>query len=69
MDEWMLEQAARLEEAERENARVKNREALAPQKHPGFNGHDCIDCEEPIPEARLAMGRIRCVECQSRREK
>lgn len=26
---------------------------------------DCVDCGDPIPLARLVMGRIRCVYCQS----
>lgn len=25
---------------------------------------DCIDCGEEIPEPRLKLGRVRCVECQ-----
>jgi hypothetical protein len=29
---------------------------------------DCVDCEDPIPEPRLEMGRIRCTPCQSRKE-
>lgn len=30
---------------------------------------DCVDCEDPIPAARKALGRIRCVHCQSFKEK
>lgn len=30
---------------------------------------DCEECDEPIPPLRLAMGRIRCVHCQARRER
>jgi len=30
---------------------------------------ECVDCDEPIKPARLAMGKIRCVDCQSRRER
>lgn len=40
----------------------------APETHPNFNGLDCVDCEDPIPEARLAHGRVRCVACQTRLE-
>ena len=29
----------------------------------------CIDCGEEIPTARLALGRVRCVECQTILEK
>jgi hypothetical protein len=30
---------------------------------------DCVDCEDPIPSVRLGMGRIRCVGCQTRKER
>jgi len=30
---------------------------------------ECVDCGEPIQPARLALGRVRCVDCQSRRER
>lgn len=26
---------------------------------------DCIDCGEPIGQARLELGRTRCIECQT----
>jgi hypothetical protein len=31
---------------------------------------DCVedDCGEPLPRLRMEMGRIRCVDCQSKRE-
>jgi RNA polymerase-binding transcription factor DksA len=29
----------------------------------------CWDCEISIPAPRLAMGRVRCVECQTKIEK
>jgi RNA polymerase-binding transcription factor DksA len=38
---------------------------LKPQKHPDFDGEHCLDCGVEIPAARLADGRIRCVDCQS----
>ena len=37
----------------------------APQSSPNFNGCDCVRCGDPIPEKRLALGRIRCIECQT----
>ncbi|WP_303784074.1 TraR/DksA C4-type zinc finger protein [Azovibrio restrictus] len=36
-----------------------------PETHPDFDGKHCVECGEIIPKARLAMGRVRCVECQS----
>lgn len=57
-------------ETAREDAEGKCRRALAPESHPDFDGAHCVedDCGEPLPPARLAMGRIRCTECQARRE-
>lgn len=37
----------------------------APQKHPDFDGENCLDCAEPIPTERLSMFKIRCVCCQT----
>ncbi len=42
---------------------------VAPETHPDFDGETCIECGDDIPEARLAMGRIRCVYCQEILEK
>lgn len=41
----------------------------APETHPDFNGSDCVACDEPIPPARILLGKVRCVECQSRLER
>jgi RNA polymerase-binding transcription factor DksA len=41
----------------------------APEKHPDFDGETCIACGEFIPAERLALGKIRCVDCQSALEK
>jgi RNA polymerase-binding transcription factor DksA len=44
--------------------RGKSDPALQPG-YEGFDGLTCVDCAENIPAARLAMGRVRCIECQS----
>ena len=36
----------------------------APESHPNFDGLHCLDCDDEIPPARLALKRIRCVLCQ-----
>lgn len=41
----------------------------APEKHEDFDGKHCLDCPTEIPAMRLAMGRIRCVLCQTAVEK
>jgi len=50
----------------RELADVQRRALLAnrPEKHPDFDGLHCVMCDEVIPAARLAMFKIRCIECQ-----
>lgn len=35
------------------------------QSHPDFDGKSCLQCGDEIPLARLEMGKIRCVYCQS----
>lgn len=30
-----------------------------------FNGTDCTECELPIPQARLELGKFTCVDCQT----
>lgn len=34
-----------------------------------FDGETCYSCGLDIPAARLALGKFRCVECQTLREK
>lgn len=30
---------------------------------------ECVDCDDDIPPARLALGKVRCVVCQGKLEK
>jgi RNA polymerase-binding transcription factor DksA len=51
------------------DAYVSNaRDAARPQQVQNADGSwphpNCVECEDPIPQARLALGRIRCVCCQ-----
>lgn len=48
-------------EAER-RARGKS----APEFHPEFDGVHCVepDCGVEIPPGRLALGKVRCIDCQ-----
>jgi RNA polymerase-binding transcription factor DksA len=45
------------------------RAQLVPETHPDFDGVHCIDGGEVIPPARLALGKIRCVNCQELKER
>lgn len=51
----------------RENAMAleKAKAAAAPETHPDFDGESCVACGDDIPKARLAMGKVRCVHCQT----
>jgi RNA polymerase-binding transcription factor DksA len=70
MDEWMFEKAARLEAAERAAAIAANQTAAnRVETHPDFDGKHCVDCEIEIPAARLALHKVRCVDCQTLLEK
>ena len=51
------------------DAERRARGKSAPEYDPSFDGLNCVDCCEEIPSARLAMGRVRCVECQTIVEK
>lgn len=56
--------ASDLEEVFRELA-IESIQANMVQRDPDFDGSNCLDCTDPIPELRLKMGRIRCVDCQT----
>lgn len=62
------DQASRVEEITTEEGirRALSRIEKAPSH---FDGVNCIDCDEPIPEARLKTGAFRDIECQEKYEK
>ena len=69
MNEKDLELADSIAQAQRDNGILFAQLAVRPEKHPEFDGLHCVDCEVSIPAPRLAMGRVRCVECQEDLEK
>lgn len=64
----ILDAASALEHQERQNQIKRAMEATKPQTHPDFDGTHCtaLDCGVEIPAGRLALGKIRCVDCQAR---
>ena len=48
-----------------EEGRVQNAQRLKPERHPDFDGVNCVECGTELPTLRLEMGRIRCTPCQS----
>lgn len=65
MDERFMEIASEIEQTQRDLAAKRVADQNKPQTHPDFDGANCVRCEEPIPTARLAMGRVRCTACQT----
>lgn len=63
-----FDKAAELTQHLADSAVAVARKAAAPQQVQCVDGSwpnpDCADCSEPIPEVRLKLGRIRCVDCQ-----
>ncbi len=66
----VIEHASHIEEQIREGEVKAARALSAPEHHPDFDGLHCIeeDCGTEIHPDRLAMHRIRCVDCQARKE-
>lgn len=62
-----LDHASDIEASFRDWAIAELRRPLIPPED--FNGKDCVDCDEPIHEARLKLHKFTCVHCQAGREK
>jgi RNA polymerase-binding transcription factor DksA len=69
MDERFFELAAAREESERAAGVEAAAASTRPESHPEFDGTHCVECDNPIPQLRLAMGKVRCVFCQTTKEK
>lgn len=69
MEENELEMAERLAQQQRDAKIAEVRESVLPEYHEDFDGKNCVDCGNGVGALRLKMGRIRCVECQTVREK
>ena len=64
-----LDEASALSASLTEQAISAARRVNAPESHPDFDGESCIDCGDTIPANRLALAKIRCVRCQTLKEK
>lgn len=49
------------------DAEQRARGKSAPETHPDFDGAHCVseDCGIEIPAGRLALGKVRCIDCQT----
>ena len=54
----------------REQADIQSRamQLNKPERHPDFNGLECVECGIEIPLVRLKMHKVRCVDCQNELE-
>ncbi len=62
------DRASAIEAQFNEDALEEARRRIAPETSPDFDGKHCIECGEKIPAARLKLGKIRCIDCQSQKE-
>jgi RNA polymerase-binding transcription factor DksA len=65
------DRASFIEEAARDAGLDRVRQAAKPEQQQNEDGSwpvtEC-QCGEPIEEGRLALGKIRCIECQTKLE-
>lgn len=64
-----IDEASALAASLTEHAIAAARRSNGPETHPDFDGESCIDCGDTIPDERLAMKKIRCVRCQTIKER
>lgn len=60
-----LDRASALQDAMNEEAITKFRNMNKPETHPDFDGETCVSCTAEMPEVRLSLGKIRCIDCQT----
>ncbi|MGA0955542.1 MAG: hypothetical protein ACO3SN_07200, partial [Burkholderiaceae bacterium] len=63
------DRASAIETQFNEDALEQARRKTAPETSPDFDGVHCIDCGESIVAARLKLGKISCIDCQTILEK
>lgn len=65
-----LEMAGALQDHYNSEGVAASRRALAPEKHPDFDGVHCVepDCGEELAPVRLAYKRVRCTPCAAAKE-
>ncbi len=69
LEEKEFEMAEILAQAHTEKMIAASQRALAPEIHEAFDGKHCVECADDIAKERLAMGRVRCTDCQAAQER
>jgi len=64
-----LDIAAELQQRLNDAAEARVRQLAAPERHPDFDGKHCVECGDEVIKERLKLGKVRCVLCQTAKEK
>ncbi len=69
----VIDSACEQEQMATERYVALQRALAAPEQYPYPDGSwpttTCVDCDEPIEEGRLELGKTRCYACQEAKEK
>lgn len=65
----LIDEAAALSESLTAAAIAAVRHASGPESHPDFDGESCVKCGDDIHPDRLALGKILCIFCQTKKER
>lgn len=63
-----IDDAQAVNELHQEISLRNQRDKLAPETHPDFDGNHCVECGDAMLVGRLMLNRIRCLMCQERKE-
>jgi len=67
-----LDRASAIEQSKTEESINASRRAAAPEQVQDATGrwqtYECVDCGDDLIGARLQMGKVRCVHCQTKLE-
>lgn len=58
-----------LTEAAEKTIRHRAKPEQVQDEHGNWEHTECVDCGVEIPEGRLELGKVRCIDCQEVRER
>lgn len=64
-----LDVAAESQDAVNKAGIARAQAAANPKVPDDFDGENCVECGQGIPQARLDLGKFTCVSCQTKIEK
>ena len=60
-----LDKAAELQQLMNDAGIEDIRRKVLPETHPDFDGLNCVECGNEIASGRLALLKVRCIQCQT----